>query len=98
MHSLNELLKKNRQWEWEIEQENAFQTLKKKFVEKSILKIFDDKKQTVIEVDALNYVMSTCLLQEERSVIYFSKTFQSIEINYDINNKKLLTIVLALRN
>ena len=98
MHSLNELLKKSRQWEWEIEQENAFQTLKKKFVEKSILKIFDDKKQTVIEVDASNYVMSACLLQEERSMIYFSKTFQSTEINYDVSDKKLLTIVSALRN
>ena len=44
MHSLNKLLKKDRQWEWEIEQENAFQTFKKKFVEKSILKIFNDEK------------------------------------------------------
>ena len=61
MHSLNKLLKKDRQWEWEIEQENAFQTLKKKFVEKSILKIFDDEKQTVIEINASNYVISTCV-------------------------------------
>ena len=98
MHSLNELLKKSRQWEWEIEQENAFQTFKKKFVEKSILKIFDDEKQTVIEVDASNYVMSACLLQEERSVIYFSKTSQLTEINYDVSNKKLLTIVSILWN
>ena len=98
MHSLNELLKKSRQWEWEIEQEKAFQTLKKKFVEKSVLKIFDDEKQTVIEVDASNYVMSACLLQEERSMIYFSKTFQSTEINYDVNDKKLLTIVSVLWN
>ena len=31
-------------------------------------------------------------------MIYFSKTFQSTEINYDVSDKKLLTIVSALRN
>ena len=63
-----------------------------------MLKTFNDEKQTVIEVDASNYVMSPCLLQEERSVIYFSKTFQLTKINYDVSDKKLLTIVSALRN
>ena len=46
----------------------------------------------------MNYVMSACLLQEERSVIYFLKTFQSAKINYDVSDKKLLTIVSTLRN
>ena len=98
MHSLNELLKKDRQWKWEVKQENAFQTFKKKFVKKLILKIFDDEKQTVIKVNVLNYAISACLLQEERLVIYFSKTFQSAEINYNVSNKKFLTIVSALWN
>ena len=60
-----------------------------------MLKIFDDKKQTVVKVNASNYIINAYLLQEERSVIYFSKTFQSAKINYDVKDKKLLTIVSA---
>ena len=52
----------------------------------------------MIEVDASNYVMNACLLQEEKSMIYFLKTFQSTEINYDVSDKKLLTIVSVLWN
>ena len=52
----------------------------------------------MIKVNASNYAMSACLLQEKRSVMYFSKTFQSTEINYDVSDKKLLIIILVLRN
>ena len=38
------------------------------------------------------------MLQNKRSIVYFSKTFQSTEINHDVSDKKLLTIVLIIWN
>ena len=97
-HSLNELLKKERQWEWEINQEETFQKLKKKFVEKLILKIFNDDKSIIIKVNTLNYVMSACLTQKNKSITYFFKIFQSAKINYNVSDKKLLTVISILQN
>ena len=42
--------------------------------------------------------MRVCLQQKEKSVTYFSKIFQSTELNYDVKDKELLAVVSILKN
>ena len=75
-----------------------FRELKKRFTEKPVLTTFDEDKQAILEVDASDYAMGACLTQAGKSIAYFSKTFQSAEINYDVGDKELLAVVSALQN
>ena len=95
---LNDLLKKGVSWKWEKTHQQAFEHLKQKFTEEPVLTTFDDTKRATIEVDASDYAMGACLLQEDKPIAYFSKTFQSAEINYDVGDKELLAVVSALQN
>ena len=55
-----------------------------------------------METDASNRVVGAVLSQQSREselwhpIAYFSKTIQAAELNYDIHNKEMLAIVLAL--
>ena len=61
-----------------------------------MLKTFDENLLTILKMNALNYAMSACLIQKKRLIIYYLKTFKLTKINYDIKNKKMLTIIITL--
>ena len=65
-----------------------------------ILKIFDPKKPSRIETDALDLAIGACWIQEYNSrwhpVAYILRKLSLAEQNYDIYNKELLAIVAAL--
>ena len=63
-----------------------------------MLATFNEKEQAILKVNASDYVMSACLIQKKKLIVYFFKTFQSTKINYDIKDKKLLTMIFALQN
>ena len=50
----------------------------------------------------LDRVVSRVLLQQDATIVlwhliaYFSKTIQAVELNYNIYNKEMLAIILAL--
>ena len=62
--------------------------------------MFDSKKSIRIETNASNLIIDACLNQENESkqhpMIYFSRKLSSIKQNYDIHDKKLLTIITSL--
>ena len=63
-----------------------------------ILFHFDFKKQIVIEINVLNYVVVEIISQYDNDenlqfVIYFSIKMLLVEYNYEIYDKKLLTII-----
>ena len=64
--------------------------------------MFNIQKLIKIKIDASNLTIKTYLNQEYKGkwhfIIYYSKKLLSIEQNYDIYNKKLLTIVAVLEN
>ena len=66
-----------------------------------MLRIIDIIKSIRIEMNAFNLVISACLNQEYEgkyySIIYYFKKLFSTKQNYDIANKKLLIIVVALQ-
>jgi len=62
---LSDLTKKDSTWTWGIEQQNAFEALKKTFITAPVLRIPNDK-------DPLSYQPMPVILQQELS--YYKKT------------------------
>jgi hypothetical protein len=96
--SLIKLTRKNVLFTWNEICKHAFELLKRTVIEASILTHFDSKKQTYIKSDSSDFVFAEILSQmrkndEFHSVTFFSKNLVSIECNYEIYDKELLTIV-----
>jgi hypothetical protein len=75
-----------------------FELLKRTIIKTSILAHFDSKKQTYIKSDSSNFVNVDVLFQMKENdelhfVTFFSKNLVSTKWNYEIYDKKLLTIV-----
>jgi RNase H-like domain found in reverse transcriptase len=67
-----------------------------------ILCFYDYNLPTIVETDSSDGVVAGVLSQQDlqtghwHSVAYFSKTMQPAELNYDIYDKEMLTIILSL--
>jgi hypothetical protein len=95
---LIKLTRKNVSFLWNEACKQTFELLKRTIIEALILAHFDSKKQTYIESDSSNFVFAKVLSQMRKNdelhlVIFFSKNLASIECNYEIYDKELLTIV-----
>ncbi len=98
--SLTRLIRKDVFFVWFQKYQIAFNTLKKVFTFKIILRHYNSDHKIVIEINASNYVFKDILSQYDEneilhSVAYFSKKHNSIECNYEIYDKKLMIIVRA---
>jgi hypothetical protein len=96
--SLIRLIRKNVSFTWNETCKHAFDLLKRTVIEASILTHFDSKKQIYIKSDSSNFVFAEILSQMKKNdelhfVTFFSKNLVSIECNYEIYDKELLTIV-----
>jgi hypothetical protein len=96
--SLIKLTRKDVSFLWNEACKHAFELLKRTVIEVLILAHFDSKKQIYIESDSSNFVFAGVLSQMKKNdelhlVIFFSKNLASIECNYEIYDKELLTIV-----
>jgi len=64
--------------------------------------MFDTTKLVQIETDASDLAIGACLTQEYEGkrhlIAYYSKKITLAEQNYDIYNKELLAIVVALKH
>ncbi len=66
--------------------------------EVSILRHFDQNRETILEINSFNYINDNILSQYDdeetlHSMIYYSKNLSLAECNYEIYDKKLLTII-----
>ena len=101
--SMTQLLQKDMSFHWDKVQDTTFQKLKNKFLEVDILTHYDSEKEIMVEIDVSDFVLIDCLSQQQekkelwKSVMFHSKKFTSSELNYEIYNKKMLTIVFSLK-
>ena len=55
----------------------------------------------MVEIDALDFALGVYLLQRHKDawhlVAYYSRKITPVELNYDIYNKELLGIIVALK-
>ncbi len=98
MKSLIKLIRKDVSFIWNDVCRQAFELLKRTVIEISILTHFDLNKQIHIESDSFDFVFARVLFQMKKNdelhfVIFFSKNLASIECNYEIYDKELLTIM-----
>jgi RNase H-like domain found in reverse transcriptase len=61
--SLNYLMKKNKKFEWMMECQNVFDTLKKQFMKEPVLLMPDQSKPFQIKSDTLKVASGTVLIQ-----------------------------------
>ena len=95
------LTKKNELWKWQKEQRTLFKELKELFTVEPILKIYIPSLLIVVKTDVLDFALGIYLVQKylnrQYLVAYYSYKITPLELNYNIYNKKLLSIVAALK-
>lgn len=99
---LTRLTSVRRVFEWSPEAEETFCLLKTKFSSAPILQVPDPERQFVVEVDAsdtgVGAVLSQTAAKDQRlhPCAFFSRRLTLKEQNYDIGNRALLAVKLAL--
>ena len=98
---LNLLTQKNKPWVWTRLQQNAFDTLKQIFFSAPVLLIPDVTRPFTVMTDASLLAAGAVLMQtddngDHHPCAYFSKTFAPAEQNYNIYDRELLAVILAL--
>ncbi len=96
--SFTQLTRKDTSFVWNEVCISAFSNLKKQISFASVLCHFDLKRQTILKIDASNYVKDEILFQYNDEnvlhlMIFYSKSMILAEINYHIYDKKLLIII-----
>lgn len=92
---LRELLKKDVEFQWNPEQQNALDKIKKALVNPPMLYHFDIEKPLTISCDASQNGCAAVLLQESKPVAYMSRAFTPTQIGYAQIEKEMLAILLA---
>jgi len=100
---LHQLTRKNQEWRWGKEEQEAFNQLKARVTAEPVLAHAKLEDQFELEVDASGYAVGTVLLQRKEDskkhpIGYYSATLNKAQRNYDIYNLELLAIVMALKN
>uniref|UniRef100_A0A3B3HPI5 Gypsy retrotransposon integrase-like protein 1 n=1 Tax=Oryzias latipes TaxID=8090 RepID=A0A3B3HPI5_ORYLA len=98
---LTQLTSINKVYAWNPEADAAFRKLKSLFVSAPILIQPDVTKQFIVEVDASDSGVGAVLSQREdtgklKPCAFFSRKLSPAEQNYDVGNRELLAIKLAL--
>jgi len=98
---INVLTRKDVKWQWGVEQQKAFDELKRVFTTKPVLAAPDLDKEFRVEADASNYatgeVLSMkCSDEMWRPVAFIFKSLSDTERNYKIHDKEILAVVRCL--
>ena len=97
---LYRLLKKNRRYTWENEQEQAFQELKNALITARTLSRPDFSLPFVLQTDASSTGLGAVLTQvqngEEHVIAFASRSMQGAEKNYTVTEQECLAVIWAV--
>ena len=98
---LSHLLKKDVDWVWSKDQEDAFTSEKQFVIKAQVLALPDADKPFSVVCDASNFAIGSALMQKDddgidRVISYQSRLLKAAELNYPVHDKKLLSIKYAL--
>ena len=101
--SFTQLTRKDTFFVWNKVCVQAFRNLKKQISFASVFCHFNLKRQTILKINALNYVKDEILSQYNNEnvlhlMIFYSKSMILAEINYHIYDKKLLIIIRCFKH
>nr|GFB21033.1 putative reverse transcriptase domain-containing protein [Tanacetum cinerariifolium] len=94
---LSKLTKKNKKYEWGMEEEEAFQTLKQKLCSAPILALPEGTGNFIEYCDASLKGYGAVLMQREKVIAYASRQLKKHEENYTTHDLELGAVVFALR-
>ncbi|GJW10073.1 putative reverse transcriptase domain-containing protein [Tanacetum coccineum] len=94
---LTSLTQKNKKYEWGMEQEDAFQTLKNNLYDAPILSLPDGVEDFVVYCDASNQGLGCVLMQRGKVIAYASRHLMIHEKNYTTHDLELGAVVFALK-
>ncbi|KAI3821490.1 hypothetical protein L1987_09058 [Smallanthus sonchifolius] len=94
---LTALTHKGKTYEWGPKQEEAFQTLKQKLCNATILTLPDGIDDLVVYCDASNQGLGCVLMQRGKVIAYASRQLKVHEKNYTTHDLELGAVVFALK-
>ncbi len=103
VRSMIQLIQKKIIFEWNEVCQTAFDHMKRRMTETSILRHFDQTRDFILEIDSFDYVNDEVLFQYDdedvlHSIVFYSKNMSSAECNYEIYDKELLIIIWAFEH
>ena len=93
---LTDVIKKNVNFHWGEEQQNAFQMLKDRLCSTSVLALPNFDKMFELECDASGIGIGAVLMQEKRPIAYFSEKLNGASLRYPTYDKELYALFRAL--
>ncbi|GJU27286.1 putative reverse transcriptase domain-containing protein [Tanacetum coccineum] len=94
---LTKLTQKDKKYEWEKEEKEAFQTLKQKLCSAPILALPEGTKDFMVYYNASLKGYGAVLMQREKVIAYASRQLKVHEENYTTHDLELGAAVFALR-
>nr|GEV20980.1 hypothetical protein [Tanacetum cinerariifolium] len=91
------LTQKNKKYEWGVEQEDAFQTLKNNLCNAPILLLPDGVEDFVVYYDASNQGLGCVLMPRGKVIAYASRQLKIHEKNYTTHDLELGAVVFSLK-
>ena len=77
-----ELSKEKVPFNWGLEHDSTFQSIKKEIVAAPILAYYNPNKPTILQTDASCKGLGACLLQNEKPVYFASKALTEMQKGY----------------
>ncbi|KAG3051158.1 hypothetical protein PC121_g18016 [Phytophthora cactorum] len=98
---LSELLKKDSDWRWERQHQDAYDSIKASLQQAPVLALPDETKPFSVVCDVSDYAICCALLQNdadghERVISFQSRQLKAAERNYPVHDKELLAMKYAL--
>ncbi|KAI3505229.1 hypothetical protein L1887_27219 [Cichorium endivia] len=94
---LTRLTKKNAAFQWGEEQQQAFETLRRKLCEAPVLTLPEGMEDMVVYCDASISGLGAVLMQRGRVIAYASRQLKPHEANYPTHDLELGAVVFALK-
>jgi len=94
---LTEITKKNTQFVWGEDQENAFQALKWQLTQAPLLVLPDFSRPFEVECDASGIGIGGVLMQEGKPIAFFSEKLKGACLNYSTYDKELYALFRVLK-
>ncbi|GJW24640.1 putative reverse transcriptase domain-containing protein [Tanacetum coccineum] len=94
---LTKLTQKNKKYEWDKDEEEAFELLKQKLCYAPILALPEGSEDFIVYCDASLKGFGAVLMQREKVIAYASRQLRTHEENYMTYDLELGAVVFALR-
>ncbi|KAG3156513.1 hypothetical protein PC128_g21860 [Phytophthora cactorum] len=98
---LSELLKKDSDWRWERQHQDAYDSIKASLQQAPVLALPDETKPFSVVCDVSDYAIGCSLLRNdadghERVISFQSRQLKAAKRNYPVHDKELLAMKYAL--